>query len=39
MRYKPRLAAALAEVERVNAGQTITVFEVLMAASFVLFSE
>lgn len=34
-----RLAEALAEVERVNAGQPITVFEVLMAASFVLFAE
>ncbi len=34
-----RLAATLAEVERLNAGQPITVFEVLMAASFVLFAE
>ncbi|MCX7380517.1 MAG: bifunctional folylpolyglutamate synthase/dihydrofolate synthase [Alphaproteobacteria bacterium] len=32
------LADALAEVEQVNAGQPITVFEVLMAASFVLFA-
>lgn len=32
------LADTLAEVERVNAGQPITVFEVLMAASFVLFA-
>ncbi len=32
------LEAALEEVERVNAGQPITVFEVLMAASFVLFA-
>jgi dihydrofolate synthase/folylpolyglutamate synthase len=32
------LAATLEEVERVNAGQPITVFEVLMAAAFVLFA-
>lgn len=32
------LAETLAEVERVNAGQPITVFEVLMAAAFVLFA-
>ena len=32
------LAGALAEVERINAGMPITVFEVLMAASFVLFA-
>ncbi len=32
------LAKTLAEVERVNAGQPITVFEVLMAAAFVLFA-
>ena len=32
------LEATLEEVERVNAGQPITVFEVLMAASFVLFA-
>ncbi len=32
------LADALAEVERVNAGGEITVFEVLMAASFLLFA-
>ena len=31
------LEAVLAEVERVNAGQAITVFEVLVAASFLLF--
>lgn len=31
------LEEALAEVERVNAGAPITVFEVLMAASFLLF--
>jgi dihydrofolate synthase/folylpolyglutamate synthase len=34
-----RLAATLGEVERVNAGLPVTVFEVLMAASFVLFAE
>ena len=32
------LADTLAEVERINAGQPITVFEVLMAAAFVLFA-
>jgi dihydrofolate synthase/folylpolyglutamate synthase len=32
------LADTLAEVERVNAGLPITVFEVLMAAAFVLFA-
>ena len=32
------LEATLAEVERVNAGQPITVFEVLMAAAFLLFA-
>ena len=32
------LAETLAEVERINAGQPITVFEVLMAAAFVLFA-
>ena len=32
------LADALAEVERANAGQPITVFEVLMAAAFLLFA-
>ncbi len=32
------LEAALAEVERVNDGAAITVFEVLMAAAFLLFS-
>lgn len=32
------LADALAEVERANAGGEITVFEVLMAAAFVLFA-
>ena len=32
------LAAALEEVERVNAGAEITVFEVLMAAAFTLFA-
>jgi dihydrofolate synthase / folylpolyglutamate synthase len=32
------LEATLEEVERVNAGQPITVFEVLMAAAFVLFA-
>lgn len=32
------LEATLEEVERVNAGQPITVFEVLMAAAFLLFS-
>jgi dihydrofolate synthase/folylpolyglutamate synthase len=32
------LEAALAEVERVNAGEPITVFEVLMAAAFMLFA-
>lgn len=32
------LAAVLAEVERVNAGAEITVFEVLTAATFLLFS-
>ncbi len=33
------LAEALGEVERVNAAQPITVFEVLMAASFLLFRQ
>jgi len=32
------LEAALAEVEQVNAGEPITVFEVLMAAAFMLFA-
>ncbi len=32
------LAATLEEVERVNAGAAITVFEVLMAATFLLFA-
>jgi dihydrofolate synthase/folylpolyglutamate synthase len=32
------LAETLAEVERINAGLPITVFEVLMAAAFVLFA-
>ncbi len=32
------LEATLEEVERVNAGQPITVFEVLMASAFLLFS-
>jgi dihydrofolate synthase/folylpolyglutamate synthase len=32
------LIAALAEVERVNGGQPVSVFEVLMAAAFMVFS-
>ncbi len=32
------LVAVLEEIERVNAGQAITVFEVLMAATFLLFA-
>ena len=32
------LASVLAEIEQVNAGQAITVFEALVAAGFVLFS-
>ena len=33
------LAAALEEIERVNAGAAITVFEVITAAAFVLFAQ